>query len=322
MTKEIKKITYEKKYYNHCCDNEFLEYHEPEKCRIKYHLDRYANAVRYSEYIQDIKKDEIIDLRFELLNLPPSPTISKVKILSQSDFMLTIKNEKIQVIEDWVVVQKPKNWYQQPEINVKFRFLENRPRVYKGYLSNLFVSRCFLRILDDAPSLPKNDFSTFDMPKPNLLEIGHIFPSDDDESQDDENDKIFSNLEPMNSEPEPSPNLSKTLENSTEVEETSKLKNPKRLLLKLKRNSLAKGRVEWQKAVEKKNMEDQDDAGDISLMEEEPSLETSNYEQQKAVKFWFGQVRDFVLNSYTYFENPVILYFIEAYVTRNVKFTQ
>ena len=289
MTKEIKKITYEKKYYNHCCDNEFMEDHEPEKCRIKYHLDRYANAVRYSEHIHDIKKNEIIELRFELLNLPPSPTISKVKILSQSDFMLTIKNEKIQVIEDWVVVQKPKNWYQQPEINVKFRFLENRPRVHKGYLSNLFVSRCFLRILDEPPPLPKNGLSTFDMPKPNLSEIGDIFPSDDDESKDvDENDKIFSNLEPMNCEPEPSPvSSTSSLENSTE--EISKLENPKPILLKLKRISTNKGRVEWQKAAENKNMED--DSEDISKMEEEPSLETSNHEQEKAVKFWFGQVR-------------------------------
>ena len=307
---------------NYCCDNEMVEDHEPERCRIKYHLDRYANAEYPTECITNIKKGDTIEERFELLNLPASQTISKVKILSQSNFLLTIKNENIQVIEDWVETFKPKYWHQQPEIYVKFRFLKNRSMVQKGYLSNLFVVRCFLRILDEP--LPKDDLTTFDMPKPNLSEIGHIFPSDDDESQDDENDKIFSNLEPMNCEPEPSPNssTSTTLENSTEVEETSKLKNPKRLLLKLKRNSLAKGRVEWQKAVEKKNMEDQDDAGDISLMEEEPSLETSNYEQQKAVKFWFGQVRDFVLNSYTYFENPVILYFIEAYVTRNVKFTQ
>merc|ERR1712226_100542 len=75
-------------------------------------------------------------------------------------------------------------------------------------------------------------------------------------------------------------------ENSTE--EISKLENPKPILLKLKRISTNKGHVEWQKAAENKNMED--DSEDISKMvEEEPSLETSNHEQEKAVKFWFGQ---------------------------------
>ena len=279
----MKEITYDKNYYNHCCDNEFVEDHEPEKCRITYHLDRYANAVvEDSEYIHDVKKDEIIVERFELLNLP-SPTISKVKILSQSDFKLTIKNEKIQVIEDWVVVQKPKNWFQQPEINVKFKFLENYPRVRKGYLSNLFVTRCFLRILDKSNDVPppKNVFSTFDMPKPDLSEIGDIFPPDNE------------SLEPWNSEPEPSPNSSTSaLENSTGglvPEEISKLEKPKPILLKFKKRISNKGRVEWQTAAKNKNMAD--DSDDISEMEEEPSLETSSHEQ--AVKFYFGQVSEF-----------------------------